>query len=230
MSNFAAYGSADGHGHDHDTYDHAHDAVNSIVGEEMLCMQIDHSSITCLNEEHEGMGKNPFKIYAEKLTDDPYLQSDADEQLLIHVPFTEAVCIKSICFIGGEDGSAPRNVKLWTNKEAHDIDFETAEESTGDQEITQLHHDLEGECYYFCRRDKFNTVSSVTIFVGENYGADQTRINFIGFKGEFGKGKRRAVEAIYEVSGSALDAKMNGTTQGECAEGPKQTFKLNKFS
>ena len=87
------------------------------------------------------------------------------------------------------------------------------------------------ECYYFCRRDKFNTVSSVTIFVSDNYGADTTRINFIGFKGEFGKGKRRAVEAIYEVSGSAMDAKLNGTSMADPnALGPKTMFKLNKFS
>jgi hypothetical protein len=150
---------------------------------------------------------------------------------LIHIPFTEACCIKSICFVGHTGGQAPRNVKLWTNKEAHDIDFETAEESKGDQEITQLHEDIEAECYYFCRRDKFNTVSSVTIFISDNYGADTTRINFIGFKGEFGKGKRRAVEAIYEVSGSAMDAKLNGTSMADPnALGPKSMFKLNKFS
>jgi hypothetical protein len=143
MATSAAYGSAGGHGHDHDVYDHAHDSANSIVGEESLAMYINHDSITCLNEQHEGMGKNPFKCLDDKLTDDPYLESDADEQLLIHIPFTEACCIKSICFVGHTGGQAPRNVKMWTNKEAHDIDFETAEENKGDQEITQLHEDLE---------------------------------------------------------------------------------------
>ena len=229
MANAAAYGSADGHGHDHDVYDHAHDSINSIVGEESLSRFVDHGSVICLNEATEGMGKNPFKHPENKLDDDPYLESDADEQLLIYVPFSEGVCIKSICFVGHQNGQAPRNIKMWVNKEPHDIDFPTAEESDGDQEIKQLHQDLNADCYYFCKRDKFNTVSSVTIFVSANYGADTTRINFIGFKGEFGKGKRRAVEAIYEVSGSAMDAKLNSTYQ-EDNKAAKSVFKLNKFS
>jgi hypothetical protein len=229
MSNAAEYGSANGHGHEHDVYDHAHDSINSIVGEESLSGYIDHGSIICLNEETEGMGKNPFKHTENRLDDDPYLESDADEQLLIHVPFSEAVCIKSICIVGHQNGQAPRNIKLWANKEPHDIDFPTAEESKGDQEIKNLHQDLNAECYYFCKRDKFNSVSTVTIFVDSNYGADTTRINYIGFKGEFGKGKRRAVDAIYEVSGSAMDAKLNNT-HPEDNEVAKPIFKLNKFS
>jgi len=36
-----------------------------------------------------------------------------------------------------------------------------------------------------------------------------SRINFIGFKGEFGKGKRRAVHTIYEVTPDALDKKVD---------------------
>ena len=56
---FAAYGSAGGHGHDHagGLYDHAHDAGNSMVGEDSLCAYIDHDRVTCLNEAtagHEG--------------------------------------------------------------------------------------------------------------------------------------------------------------------------------
>ena len=213
MSNAAAYGSADGHGHTHDVYDHSHDEQLNMVGEEPLLRQIDLDHITCLNESTAGSGKNPFKPFDDRTTDEPYLESDADEQLLLHIPFTEAVTLKSVCFVGHTDGQAPRNVKMWANREAHDIDFETAEEAKADQEITQLHEDYEGTCFYFCKRNKFNTVSSVTFFISDNYGADTTRINFIGFKGGDGKGKRRAVEAIYEVSGNMHDARVNGTAQ-----------------
>ena len=104
---------------------------------------------------------------------------------------------------------APRNVKIWVNKQAHDIDFDTAESATPTQEMKQIHEDFDGSCYYFTRRGQFNSVSSLTIFVQDNYGADTTRINFIGFKGEFGKGKRRAVHTIYEVSPDALDKKVD---------------------
>ena len=235
---FAAYGSAGGHGdHSHagGIYDHSHDAGNSMVGEDSLFAYIDHDHVTCLNERTAGMAKNPFKPLEDKLTDEPYLESDADEQLLIHVPFTEGVTLKSICFVGHTGGQAPRNVKLWANKEPQAIDFETAEEGTPDQEIRQLHEDTEAEVYYFCRRDKFNTCSSITIFVSENYGADETRINFIGFKGEFGKGKRRAVHAIYEVTPDATDARVNEEAHrmmaggGTGAGASKTSFSMKKL-
>ena len=205
----AAYGDPNGHGHNHDVYNHSHDEDDSMLGEEPLFGQIDVDSITCLNEAEDGMGKNPFKVYDKRTTEDPYLESDADEQLLLHIPFTEACTIKSICFVGHHGGMAPRNVKIWVNKQAHDIDFDTAEDATPTQEMKQIHEDFDGSCYYFTRRGQFNSVSSLTIFVQDNYGADTTRINFIGFKGEFGKGKRRAVHTIYEVTPDALDKKVD---------------------
>ena len=205
----AAYGDPNGHGHNHDLYDHTHDEDDSMLGEIPLFGQIDSDGITCLNETEDNMGQRCFKPYEERETEEPFLESDADEQLLIHVPFTEAVTIKSICFVGHHGGKAPRNVKMWVNKQAHDIDFDTAESATPTQEIKQLHEDFDGSCYYFTKRGKFNSVSSLTIFVQDNYGADTTRINFIGFKGEYGKGKRRAVHAIYEVTPDAMDAKVD---------------------
>jgi hypothetical protein len=33
---------------------------------------------------------------------------------------------------------------------------------------------------------KFSSVSSITIFIPENFGADVTRIFYIGLKGDFG--------------------------------------------
>ena len=205
----AAYGDPNGHGHPHQVYDHSHDEDDSMLGEEPLFGQIDKGSITCLNEAEDGMGQVCFKPYDERKSEEPFLESDADEQLLLHVPFTEAVTIKSICFVGHHGGQAPRNVKVWVNKQAHDIDFDTAESATPTQEIKQLHEDFDGSCYYFTKRGQFNSVSSLTIFVQDNYGAETTRINFIGFKGEFGKGKRRAVHTIYEVAPDAMDAKVN---------------------
>ena len=70
-----------------------------------------------------------------------------------------------------------------------------------------------------------NFVSSLTIFVQDNYGADTTRINFIGFKGEFGKGKRRAVHTIYEVTPDALDKKVDEQAHELMQSNTNQTWK-----
>eukprot|EP00949_MAST-11_sp_MAST-11-sp1_P004991 g4991.t1 len=209
MAHAAAYGSADGHGHPHEVYDHTHDEDDTGLGEEQILSSIDMENVICLNEAEDGMGKKPFKPYEDRRTDEPFLESDADEQLLLHIPFNEAVSIKSFCFVGHEGGKAPRNIKIWANRQAHDLDFESAEESTPDQELTQLHQDYEANCYYYAKRGKFNTVSSITLFISHNYGAETTRINFIGLKGEKGFGQRRAVHAVYEVAPCPGDAEFD---------------------
>jgi hypothetical protein len=53
-----------------------------------------------------------------------YLCSNlGDPELLLYIPFTAAVKIKSFTVIGGEDGSAPSNVKLFVNVDNPDFDL-----------------------------------------------------------------------------------------------------------
>ena len=42
-----------------------------------------------------------------------YLDSDADEQLIIYIPFTGDVKLKSICVMGGEDDMHPTKMLAW---------------------------------------------------------------------------------------------------------------------
>ena len=53
------------------------------------------------------------------------LESDADEQLLIFVPFTGDVKLKSITLAVPADDSHPTKLKVFTNREG--IDFDLAE-------------------------------------------------------------------------------------------------------
>ncbi len=41
-------------------------------------------------------------------------------------------------------------------------------------------------------------VSKLWLFVPSNFGGDITKIMYIGFKGEFTKYRREAVQAVYE--------------------------------
>ena len=53
-----------------------------------LYQKIDMNNLTCLNEELENSGKTVFKPWETRLDREKFVQSDADEELLINIPFT----------------------------------------------------------------------------------------------------------------------------------------------
>ena len=80
-----------GHGHSH-SHGCDHGEAGK-VGEESgvaysLYQKIDMNNLTCLNEETDGSGKTVFKPWESRLDREKFVQSDADEELLINIPFT----------------------------------------------------------------------------------------------------------------------------------------------
>ena len=72
-------------GHGHNEHDHSHDLEPALQSN--LYKQIDFESITTLNEAEPKSGAAVVKkTWAQRLDDAPELESDADEQLLMHVP------------------------------------------------------------------------------------------------------------------------------------------------
>jgi PITH domain len=79
--------SHDGHGHSHghDEHDHSHDLEPALQSN--LYKQIDFEGIITLNEAEPKSGAAILKkTWAQRLDDVPELQSDADEQILMHIP------------------------------------------------------------------------------------------------------------------------------------------------
>ena len=77
------------HGHDHhghDEHDHSHDLTPAL--QSSLYQQIDFEAVNTLNECQPKSGAAILKkTWAQRLDAEPELESDADEQLLMHVPF-----------------------------------------------------------------------------------------------------------------------------------------------
>eukprot|EP00559_Dactyliosolen_fragilissimus_P007074 CAMPEP_0184859702 /NCGR_PEP_ID=MMETSP0580-20130426/4694_1 /TAXON_ID=1118495 /ORGANISM="Dactyliosolen fragilissimus" /LENGTH=270 /DNA_ID=CAMNT_0027356487 /DNA_START=11 /DNA_END=823 /DNA_ORIENTATION=- len=134
--------SCEGHSHDHE-----HQAEESIS----LHDHIDLSQVFCLNEHTHNAGRRILKSYVERFNGRPTLQSqrDPDElpELLLHVPFTEAVKVHSISIQGlaslsmvgladGEPTSAPCTVRVFVNRS--DLDFEMAREDLEPAAIVHL--------------------------------------------------------------------------------------------
>mmetsp|Transcript_16851 Transcript_16851/g.28920 ORF Transcript_16851/g.28920 Transcript_16851/m.28920 type:complete len:224 (+) Transcript_16851:275-946(+) len=207
MSNCREEATDDDHGHGHGGHGHSHGGGHSCQPDDpdgnSLFAYIDTEKVSCLNEREQGSGKNCIKSNVEKHDDTRFVISEEDDpELILHIPFTVAVKLKSFCIIGGANGEAPSKVKLFTNRE--DLDFEDAQEMPGVQTF-ELTEDFEGEIDYPVRASKFQNISSLTIYVSENFGADSTKITFLGLKGEGTTARRGVVECTYEASAQLKD-------------------------
>jgi hypothetical protein len=193
-----------GHSHDHE---HGDDLGMSL----RPC--IDFPNITCLNEEVPDSGKGVFKLHEERLSAFPSVRSPEDDpELIFHIPFTEAVTILNITIrdaSAGNETASPRRIKVFTDRE--NLDFETARELPAQQELELLppEHEADGTIDYPCRpAGRFQSISSLTIFVRDNYddsGESGTEITFIGLKGKGTNMKRVAVDTVYESQGQLAD-------------------------
>ena len=75
-----------GDGYDHSAHDHADDITPAL--QYSLYRHINFDDVTCMNELSSGSSKAVLKkTWAERLQQEPELESDADEQLLIYIPY-----------------------------------------------------------------------------------------------------------------------------------------------
>lgn len=124
-------------------------------------------------------GASVLKPWSERLDRSRYVESDADEQLLLYIPFTGLVKLRSFCCIAEGGGAAPRVVKAFTNQE--DLDFTNVESKRPVQEWSlPSDGDPRGQLWHPMNAAKFTAVSSLTLFVESNHGASSTRIYYIG--------------------------------------------------
>lgn len=196
-----------GHSHDHD---HTEDEQGL-----SLRPQIDLPRVECLNEEVRNSGRDVLKIHEERMSVTPSLRSPEDDpELLLHIPFTEAVSVHSISIrsVTSEETAPPRRIKLYADRE--NLDFETARDLRPQMtlELVPPDHFVEGTIDYPCRpAGRFQNISHLSIFVENNFdpeGELPTEITYVGLKGRGSRMVRRCVEAVYESRGMMKDHKV----------------------
>lgn len=186
----------DGHSCGHEHHDHAHEGDEG--GEAWaLYERINTGALICLNEVEENSLRHVLRPWHARCDMSlPTLRSDADEQLLMCIPFTSPVKIKSICVIGAGDIENPSHMKAFINVE--NLDFSSATSMRAVQAWDLVERNVEGHVEYPTKFTKFQNVSKLWLFVTSNFGAEFTHIRYIGLKGEFTKYRREAVHTVYE--------------------------------
>jgi len=194
-----------GHGghHHHGEHDHSHDLTPALQSN--LYQQIDFEGVNTLNEAQPKSGAAILKkTWAQRLDDEPELESDADEQLLMHVPFTGQIKLHALLIRTSNSVSAPKNLKLYRNRD--DLDFSTASDLQPVQKIDLPQTSDVAEVPL--NRAHWNMTTSITLFFEDNYGygeEDVTRIGYLGFKGEHTALNREPVSVLYEAAANPSD-------------------------
>ncbi|ETV76736.1 hypothetical protein H257_09203 [Aphanomyces astaci] len=144
---------------------------------EDLVDQFDKSNSYCLNED-PSFGYGNLFIGDESLV----LKSEADEQLLIHLEFKEAVKIHSISLKAPKDDSAPSVVKLFVNR--NNLGFSDVTDIEPTQKLDWTQDQLQSGTPVELRFVKFQRVTSLTIFVEENHGGEISALSSLKLFGE----------------------------------------------
>ncbi|EQC35418.1 hypothetical protein SDRG_07128 [Saprolegnia diclina VS20] len=142
-----------------------------------LAEQLDKANSYCLNEDPSYGFANLFIGDGTLL-----LKSEADEQLIIHLEFKEAVKIHSIALKAPTDDSAPRVLKLFVNR--NNLGFSDVADIEPVQQIELNDEQLASGSPIELRFVKFQRVSALTLFIEENNGGDISAISSLRLFGE----------------------------------------------
>lgn len=171
------------------------------VGGENLSGLIAKSACFCLNEDSGHPYSNLF-VGDHTL----FLQSDTDEQLIIHIGFNQTVSLKHIYLGLPADESCPATVKLFINQPS--LGFSDASEIPPTQVLSLsppsipevISHPLSAAkwqrvdsskkpTYHLCSLFQLNaftthsSLTTVTIFVEDNHGAPASVLHALKFFG-----------------------------------------------
>ncbi|XP_062507402.1 PITH domain-containing protein 1-like [Corticium candelabrum] len=184
------------HEHEHEPFERGR--------EYSLFAKINKEQLDCLNESEEGSAAGVFKPWDDRLDTDKFVESDVDEELLFRIPFTGDIKLKGFIVIGGEGNSHPSEVRLYKNRPGMTFEDTVAEPD----ETFQLYEDRNGTTEYATRVSKFSSLTHLCLHFSRNFGADTTKIYYIGFRGEFSESHRHEVTICnYEARANPADHK-----------------------
>ncbi|KIJ58657.1 hypothetical protein HYDPIDRAFT_119337 [Hydnomerulius pinastri MD-312] len=165
---------------------------------------IDRDNVHGLNLDVPEQAKAIIKPWSDREDTEQYVDSGVDDQMIIHVPFAENVRIRSIILKLGRGENTPRHLKVYANYPTI-VDFADAERTKPHLNISLL----EGETRaveYPLRVAAFTSVHSLSLYFGDSVGGDQSRVYYLGFKGDSRTAKKEATKKLDIPAANAADA------------------------
>jgi hypothetical protein len=177
---------------DHDDASHGAEIVRTI----------DVANLRCLNEALSGSVARVFRSHCTRADKAAFLDSFGDDpDLLLSVPFSCTVRLRSIVFSCGAPPGCPARARLFVNQP--NLDFDGAATATPAQELAITGADENADGWHALRGAKFNNITSLQIHFSGNLGGGgddaSVRIFFVGLRAEVTGFKGGIVNATYEV-------------------------------
>lgn len=199
------------HGHHHCQHEHEEEGPPDTNEAHTLWPYIDHDRVRALNEAEEGSAARVIREWQYRLSTTPVLESDVDEELLVTIPFTGLVKLHSVLLRSIGDDHNPKRIRLF--KKGEDLDFGTV----GDAKPTSTFEfpegvglntsEMDGIVEFAVNRAHFSNITSLTLHIPTNWGAETTQLVYIGLRGEWAEYKSAPVVAQYEAAANPADHK-----------------------
>lgn len=201
----------DEHEHSHG-HGHGHAPPPETSEGETLFPHIDLQGVRSMNVANSNDVPLIIRPWNERFEETPIIESDLDEELIIVIPFSGTVKLHSLLFRSLGDETSPQEIKLYKNQPQ--ISFDTLSQSAVTQELTHpagigmgisTSEGNGGIVEFALNRPKFANTKTLSIFVQSNYGAEQTKLAYIGVRGEFSQLKQEPVKFQYELVANPKD-------------------------
>jgi len=148
--------------------------------------------------------KAVIKPWDERDDTAKYADSNVDDQVVIHIPFTQNVRLRSISLKLGRGELAPRHLRIYANH-AMIVDFEDAEVTKPQLNVTLQEGEV-GVIEYPLNTPAFTNIHSLSVFFSEAVGGEVTRLYFIGFRGDTQTPRKEGRSKLEIPAADAADA------------------------
>ncbi|KAJ2894602.1 hypothetical protein IWW38_002526 [Coemansia aciculifera] len=202
----------DYHNHDHSGCDHSHDDEAETGHTDSLYSKVLVDKAWCLNESEPDSIKRVFKPWHLRMDTTRFVTSSSgdDPELLVYVPFSGMVKLKSVFVWGGASDEAPESIRVFANRD--DLDFDNVAGATPTQEW-DLVRGARAPVEYPVRPAKFAAVRSLTLHLPRSFATDngdddeRTKLCFLSFRGDWMPLTANPVISVYELTPNAADHK-----------------------
>ncbi|KAJ3755980.1 DUF1000-domain-containing protein [Lentinula raphanica] len=166
-----------------------------------LWRYIDRNNVRGLNLSNPDSAPETIKDWNLREDLERFADSSVDNQVIIHVPFSQNVRLCSVLLKLGTDETAPSRLRIYANQ-PNIVDFSKAETTKAHFKI-KLMQDVPRVVEYPLRTAAFASINSVSLFIvriidylgsvtpltpvlsqSESLGGKVSRIYYVGFKGE----------------------------------------------
>lgn len=209
------------HSHN-DNHDHSHVPPVPTSAAQLLNLKISLAQVTALNVQNcRDDWPKVFKSGENRYLVKPVLKSDADEQLILHIPFLNGSVKLHSVILRTSALHCPKTIQVWKN--SPQIDFDNVDDfkphfsaihphvgvGYGDDDDMPEVVESDGDFVeHFVPRHVFSGVQHLTLFVRDSHDdADESWMHLVELRGEFTELSKDPVITVYELAANPADHK-----------------------